>query len=95
MSASISGQGPALVPRSRYVHLRRWLAFAVAAGIALTVALVIVAATTGDSSPTARSSSPASSRAITPPPDAALCGVHYDGRGLVGRPCRSNAQRPH
>jgi hypothetical protein len=85
MSTPISGQGPAVVLRSRYLHMRTLLAIAVAAAAALAITLVLVVAISGGSD-TVANSSPAPS--IQDQDASTACGVHYWGSTLVkGAPC--------
>jgi hypothetical protein len=86
MSERISGQGPAVVLRSQYMHVRTLFAVASAATVALAIALVLVVATGNGGSSVAHSASAASKPAISAAPSA--CGVHYAGSSLVrSAPC--------
>jgi hypothetical protein len=93
MSTSFSGQGPAVIPRSHYVHVRGFL---VATIVALTAALGVSVATDSGTTHVTRSAqsvpfvSPAhDSHEITP------CGVRYVGDTLVGKSCATTAERPN
>ena len=92
MSTPISGQGPAVVLRSRYVRMRTLLAIAIAATAALAITLVLVIAISDGNSTVANSSAApsvqngAASKAYRDASTA--CGVHYWGSTLVkGPPC--------
>jgi len=86
MSTSISGQGPAVVPRSKYEHMRTLLALALAAAAALAIALVLVIAISGGSDTVTKSSAAPSTHG--PSLDHSACGMHYAGSTLVqGPPC--------
>jgi hypothetical protein len=70
MGKAISGQHPAVVLRSHYVHLRRLLAIAMIAVVGLTTSVVVLATNEDGST----SASPAGS--ISAPAPA---GTRYDG----------------
>jgi hypothetical protein len=92
MSASVAGEGPAVVTRSRYVR-----PFLVGAGVALAFALGAVVANDDDSS--APASPPAARQPLVNPPhdthENAPCGLRYVGSILVGKPCASAAEPPN
>src|SRR5438309_2283038 len=77
MSQAIPTQHPAVVLRSHYVHLRALLAVATIAIVGLTIAVVVLAATTNG----ARIATP--SVRVSPPTATADSGARLDHRGIA------------
>jgi hypothetical protein len=96
-TSSAAGEGPAVVLRSHYVHVRGLL---IATIVALAVALAAVVATGSDSSaPAPKPVAPAVSHVpLTGPAHDShenACGYHYVGSILVAKQCGPAAERPN
>jgi hypothetical protein len=76
MNQTIPTQHPAVVLRSHYLALRRLLAIAAIAIVGLTVAVVLLAATTNGS---ARTATP--SVRVSPPAASTASGARFDRQG--------------
>jgi hypothetical protein len=81
MSHTAPAQPPAVVLRSTYLHLRALLAVAIVAIVGLTVAVVLLAASTGGGSTIASSAARANPSAILANPSATT-GAKLDHRVL-------------
>jgi hypothetical protein len=88
MNQAIPTQHPAVVLRSHYLHLRTLLAIATIAIVGLTIAVVVLAATSNHSpriaTPSAR---------ISPPAATADSGARLDHRGIKASTSRALATR--